>query len=181
MVVFPLPCIFFFPPPFFLSFFFFFLMRRVTSWNTRGANFARAEIARARENKTARARKLSQRENYGPRLPFVNDTAWNINLGLVDPIIFHWITWFFIEKKKGKKIVFNRVLKFFLKYIFFLSSFFFLERVRRKVRFHRSHFFFFKGNFFGLQMSVRGYRSVNYSNEIPLAICFLEIEFERNY
>lgn len=99
---------FFFPPPFFLSFFFFFLMRRVTSWNTRGANFARAEIARARENKTARARKLSQRENYGPRLPFVNDTAWNINLGLVDPIIFHWITWFFIrriiEKKKEKKL-----------------------------------------------------------------------------
>lgn len=150
MVVFPLPCIFFFPP-FFLSFFFFFLMRRVTSWNTRGANFARAEIARARENKTARARKLSQRENYGPRLPFVNDTAWNINLGLVDPIIFHWITWFFIRRIietrdiKKKNCVQSRV-KIFLE-IYFLSLFFFLERVRRKVRFHRSHFFFLKAIF----------------------------------
>lgn len=128
MVVFPLPCIFFFPP-FFLSFFFFFLMRRVTSWNTRGANFARAEIARARENKTARARKLSQRENYGPRLPFVNDTAWNINLGLVDPIIFHWITWFFIRRIietrdiKKKNCVQSRV-KIFLEIVSFSLLFF---------------------------------------------------------
>lgn len=84
------------------------------------------------------------------------------------------------SKKKRKKNCVQSRVKIFLEIVSF-SLLFFLERVRRKVRFHRSHFFFFKGNFFGLQMSVRGYRSVNYSNEIPLAICFLEIEFERNY
>lgn len=82
------------------------------------------------------------------------------------------------SKKKRKKNCVQSRVKIFLEIVSF-SLLFFLERVRRKVRFHRSHFFFFKGNFFGLQM--RGYRSVNYSNEIPLAICFLEIEFERNY
>lgn len=85
------------------------------------------------------------------------------------------------SKKKRKKNCVQSRIKIFLEIYFLSLFFFFLERVRRKVRFHRSHFFFFKGNFFGLQMSVRGYRSVNYSNEIPLAICFLEIEFERNY
>lgn len=83
------------------------------------------------------------------------------------------------SKKKRKKNCVQSRIKIFLEIYFLSLFFFFLERVRRKVRFHRSHFFFFKGNFFGLQM--RGYRSVNYSNEIPLAICFLEIEFERNY